>query len=203
MSKPVLPRLAAACGIVFPIALFIANGNGSGDYSPFRVVAGTWALVLFLPFISYLANVLRSAEGTDGWLSSCVFAAGLCGITLKIGSDAPALALHHAALAHGTLLYKALDEMSAGATVISLYPLAICSAAVAIVGFRTGILPRWLSGGAGFTAVGLAVNGGFLYAGFVPALLLFLLWTLVTGIVLFRRTGAAHSARTRARTAAA
>jgi hypothetical protein len=30
------------------------------------------------------------------------------------------------------------------------------------------------------------VNAGFVFAGFVPALLLFMLWTLVTGIVLLR-----------------
>jgi hypothetical protein len=33
----------------------------------------------------------------------------------------------------------------------------------------------------------LAVNAAFVYASFVPALLLFLLWTLVTSIVLLRR----------------
>ena len=38
------------------------------------------------------------------------------------------------------------------------------------------------------TAAALAVNAGFLYASFVPALLLFLLWTLVTSIVLLRRS---------------
>ena len=41
---------------------------------------------------------------------------------------------------------------------------------------------------AAVTAVALAVNAGFVYASFVPALLLFLLWTLVTGIVLLRRS---------------
>jgi predicted metal-binding membrane protein len=37
------------------------------------------------------------------------------------------------------------------------------------------------------TAVALAVNAGFVFASFVPALLLFLLWTLVTSIALLRR----------------
>jgi hypothetical protein len=35
--------------------------------------------------------------------------------------------------------------------------------------------------------VALAVNGGFVFAGFVPALLVFLLWTLVTAVVVLRR----------------
>ena len=38
------------------------------------------------------------------------------------------------------------------------------------------------------THVALAVNAGFVFASFVPALLLFLLWTLVTSVVLVRRT---------------
>jgi len=38
------------------------------------------------------------------------------------------------------------------------------------------------------THVALAVNAGFVFASFVPALLLFLLWTLVTSIVLLRRS---------------
>ena len=38
------------------------------------------------------------------------------------------------------------------------------------------------------THVALAVNAGFVLATFVSALLLFLLWTLVTSIVLLRRS---------------
>ena len=38
------------------------------------------------------------------------------------------------------------------------------------------------------TAVALVVNGGFLGGNSVPALLLFLLWTLLTSVHLLRRT---------------
>ena len=69
-----------------------------------------------------------------------------------------------------------------------LYPLAVCCAAVAVIALRESVLPRWLGIFAAATAVALAVNAGFVFAGFVPALLLFLLWTLVTGIVLIRRS---------------
>jgi amino acid transporter len=74
---------------------------------------------------------------------------------------------------------------------MSLYPLAICCAAVAVIALRDHALPRWLGTFAAITAVALAVNAGFLYASFVPAPLLFLLWTLVTGIVLLRRVSGA------------
>jgi hypothetical protein len=52
---------------------------------------------------------------------------------------------------------------------------------------RTGVLPRWSGVLALVTAAALAVNGGFIYAGFVPGLLVFLVWSLATGVVLLRR----------------
>jgi hypothetical protein len=72
--------------------------------------------------------------------------------------------------------------------VIALYPLAIFCAATAAVALRTGALPRWLAGGAAITAVALAVNGVFLEASFVPALLLFVAWNLAASVVLTLRT---------------
>jgi hypothetical protein len=181
-----LPRLGAACGIVFPIATFLAVGNGN-HFVPWRAVIATWAFVLALPFLAYLYSLLRRAEGDGGWLSTAALVAGSSGIVLKLASHAPELAIHHAHIVKGTQLYKALDDIAGGATVTSLYPLAICCAAVAAVSLREHVLPRWLGGFAALTALALAVNGGFLYASFEPALLLFLLWTLVTSVVLLRR----------------
>ncbi len=190
MDKPMLPRLAAACGIVFPITMFLAAGDGS-HFVAWRAVAATWALVLFLPFLGYLYSVLRDAEGDRGWLATTALAAGLMGVIVKIASHAPEIAIHHEHLVKGTPLYKALDDSAAGATVVSLYPLAICCAAVAMVALREQLMPRWFGIFAAITAAALAVNGAFLFASFVPAFLLFLLWTLVTGVVLFRRSTSA------------
>lgn len=90
-------------------------------------------------------------------------------------------------MASGTLLGSVLNDLAGGVTVISLYPLAVCCAAVAVVGLRTRALPRWLAIGAGITAVALVVNGAFLTTSNVPALLLFVLWTLVaSGHLLWR-----------------
>ena len=187
MSRPMLPRLGAACGIVFPIAMFLAVGDGS-HFAPWRAVAATWALVLALPFLAYLCGLLRAAEGEGGWISTTALVAGVSGIVLKLASHAPALAIHHDRIAKGTQLYKALDNTAGAATLMSLYPLAVCCAAVAVIALRERVLPRWLGIFAAATAVALAVNAGFVFAGFVPALLLFLLWTLVTSIVLLRRS---------------
>lgn len=190
MTRPMLPRLGAACGIVFPIAMFLAVGNGN-NFAPWRAVAATWALVLALPFLAYLWSLLRAAEGEGGWLSTVALVAGVSGVLLKLASHAPELAIHREGIAKGTQLYKALDNSAGAATLLSLYPLAICCGAVAVIALRERIFPRWLGIFAAVTAVALAVNAGFVYASFVPALLLFLLWTLVTGIVLLRRTSGA------------
>src|SRR5947199_1463186 len=190
MTRPMLLRLGAACGIVFPIAMFLAVGNG-GHFTPWRAIAATWALVLALPFLAYLCSLLRAAEGEGGWLSTTALVAGVSGVLLKLASHAPELAIHRDGIAKGTQLYKALDNSAGAATLVSLYPLAICCAAVAVIALRQRVFPRWLGIFTAVTAVALAVNAGFVYASFVPALLLFLLWTLVTSIVLLRRTSGA------------
>jgi len=192
MNRPLLPRLAAACGVVFPIALFLAVGNGN-SFAPWRAVASTWALVLFLPFLAYLCGLLRTAAPDDGWLPTLALVAGASGVLLKLVSHAPELAIHQDHIAKGTPLYKALDHTAGAATTLCLYPLAIYAAAVAIIVLREQVLPRWVGVFAVLTAAALVVNGAFVFAGFVPALLLFLLWTLVTAIVVLRRTWVAST----------
>jgi hypothetical protein len=188
MNQSTLPRLGAACGAVFAIVLTVANGNGTQTFSGPRAIAGIAALTLALPFIAYLCSVLRQADGADGWLVSTALAAGITGIVLKLGSGAPDLAVHTAHLTAGTQLNTAIEAIANGATVLSLYPLAVFCTATAIVAFRTRALPRWLSVGAAVTAAALAINGGFLSTDSVPALLLFVLWTLLTSVHLLRRT---------------
>ena len=188
MNQSTLPRLGAACGAVFAIVLAVANGNGTQTFSGPRAIAGIAALTLALPFIAYLCSVLRQADGADGWLVSTALAAGITGIVLKLGSGAPDLAVHTAHLTAGTQLNTAIEAIANGATVLSLYPLAVFCTATAIVAFRTRALPRWLSVGAAVTAAALAINGGFLSTDSVPALLLFVLWTLLTSVHLLRRT---------------
>jgi hypothetical protein len=180
-------RLGAACGAIFSVALFVANGNGHGGYSPYRFVVGAAATILFLPFLAYLYRLLRTAEGGNGWLSTAGLSAGITGIALKLVSGAPEIALHRAHVADGTQLHRALEGVAGAATVISLYPLALLLAVVAVLTIRTAVLPQWLGIGAAVTAVALAINGGLPTADNVPALLLFVLWTLVASLALYRR----------------
>jgi hypothetical protein len=188
MNKVILPRLGAASGAIFAIVLFIAAGNGDHSFSTPRAVAGVAAITLALPFVGYISRLLREAEGADGWLAPAALAGGITGIGLKLVSIVPELANHRAHIADGTQLHKALQAMADGTTVLCLYPLAVFCAATAIVALKTRVLPRSLGVGAAMTAVALLVNGGFLNASFVPALLLFILWTLTTSVYLIRRS---------------
>jgi ABC-type multidrug transport system permease subunit len=192
-----LPRLGAACGIIFPIGLFVS----AGTYSLWA--AALVAIALFLPFLSYLCSLLRNPDGEQSWLAQTAFAAGLAGITLKLGSIAPEIAIRRDHIAAGTGLHRGLQGIADAATDVCLYPLGLMLAAVALAAIHTRVLPRWLSYGAGLTAVALVVNGSYnlyVHSGSIPAFLLFLLWTLVAGIVLIRkaqpeRVGVKHTAQ--------
>jgi hypothetical protein len=180
MDVPIAPRLGAACGALFAVILVVAAGDGNQAYSAPRDVAGLAALTLFLPFLAALVTLLRPG----GWLATAALAGGLAGITLKIASGVPEVAFHRANAGGG--LHRLGVSLSDAATVIALYPLAILCAATALTAFRTGALPRWLGGAAAVTAAALAINGAFLETSNVPALLLFIAWTLAASLHLLR-----------------
>ncbi|HEX3712700.1 MAG TPA: hypothetical protein VHV09_07895 [Trebonia sp.] len=203
-NNPALSPIGSACGAVFAVVLFAANGDGSQPFSGPRAVAGVAALTLAIPFFGYLATVLRPAreDGAGGWLARTALCAGIAWAALKLGSGAPDLAVARAHVAAGTSLHTALSAIADGATVISLLPLAVCCAAIAVLAFRTRALPRWLAAGAGITALALAVNGAFIETSSVPAMLLFILWTLLASGYLtlqaWRARAAAHPVPTAA-----
>ena len=185
MATQPFARVGAACGIVFPVGMFLTAGSFG-----LRGI-GLAAIVVFLPFLAYLCSLLRHAEEEGGWLAQTAFAAGLAGITLKVASIAPELANRRYHIADGTPLHSGLQGIADVTTDVCLYPLGVMLAAAAVVIIRTRVLPHWLGYGAALTAAALVVNGAYnLYydSGVVPALLLFLLWTLVCGVLLLRRT---------------
>lgn len=195
-NNPALSPIGSACGAVFAIVLFVANGDGSQPFSGPRAVAGLAALTLAVPFLGYLATLLRPAreDGAGGWLAPTALGAGIVWAALKLGSGAPELAIAKDHIAAGTSLHTALSAIADGATVISLFPLAGCCAAIAVLAFRTRALPRWLAAGAGITALALAVNGAFIETSSVPAMLLFILWTLLASGYLTVQAGRARTA---------
>lgn len=177
-------RLAAACGAVFAVLLFAAAGDGG--YSPVREVLATAALGLAIPFICRVGSLLRDSSAESDGLAGAAVVAGVAGIVLKLASGAPDVAIHEASLRSGSSTYDAFTQLAEATTVISLVPLAVFSALTAALALRSGVLPRWLAIGWAVTAVALAANSTVVGASFVPAVLLFLLWSLVTSVHLVR-----------------
>ena len=180
MSQRILPRAGAATGALF-VAL-LGGPASSGSDSTVVLVLELIGLLLFIPFLGYLWSILREAEGPRGWLATTALGAGLVDITIKLASIAPAKAADN--VAENTAIHQALHDMNSVAFIATMLPLSILMAAVAVITLTWGGLPRALGWLAAVTAPLLLVNGMFLDAESGPAFLLFLLWALLTSIVL-------------------
>ena len=88
--------------------------------------------------------------------------------------------------------------MNSVAFIVTMLPIGVMMAAVAIVALKTRVLPVWLGLLAAITAPACWVNGMFLDAEFGPAFLLFLLWVTIASIVLTLRAGRTDAGATSA-----
>ena len=180
MYERILPRLGAASGALFVVLLFGLSSMGSDSTGV--IVLELIGLLLFIPFLGYLWSVLREAEGPGGWLATTAFGAGLVDVTIKLGSVAPGKAADN--FGEATPIHKALEDVNSVSFIVTMLPLGVLMAAVAVITLKTRVLPGWLGWLAAVTAPLLLVNGMFLDAEFGPAFLLFLLWTLLASVFL-------------------
>jgi hypothetical protein len=187
MQGRIWPRLGAFSGVLYVVLLMGSTSTGSD--AQIVIVLELIAILLFLPFLGYLYSVLRQAEGEGAWLAQTAFGAGLVDLTIKLGSIAPGFAARTDGL--DPQLHRALEKMNSVAFIVTMLPLGVMMAAVAIVILKTRVLPLWLGLLATITALACLVNGMFLDAEFGPAFLLFLLWVTIASIVLTLRVGRA------------
>ena len=122
------------------------------------------------------------------------FGGGLVSLAIKFsGNPAGVAASRNACAGIDPQLWQVLQDMNNASFFLSFLPLAVLSAASAVVAIRFGApLPRWLGWMSAVVAVALLVDGfaGTLYhREFGPSFLLFLLWTLAASIALVRRAG--------------
>jgi len=184
MQERIWPRLGAISGLLYVVLLFGGSSIPLGERV--LIVVEVAGLLFFIPFLGYLVSVLHRAEGEGGWLSATAFGAGLLALTIKLGNAAPSFAARD--LEEGPL-HTALHTMNGVAFVLSMLPLGVLVAAVAILVLKTRVLPAWLGWASAVTAPVLLVNGTFFEAEFVPAFLLFALWMVLMSVVLTLRTG--------------
>ena len=149
--------------------------------------------LFFLFFLGSLWSALRRAEGDDGWLSAAAFGGGLVYLAILFSGDGAGIAAARNACAGiDPQLWQVLDNIGSASYFSSFIPLAILSAASAVVAIRFGALPRWLGWMSAVVAVALLVDGfaWTIYTRNVGAyFILFYLWTVITSIVLIRRAG--------------
>ena len=186
MQGRIWPRLGAVSGVLYVVLLFGPSSTGSD--AQIIVVLELIGMLCFIPFLGYLYSILRQAEGEGAWLSPTAFGAGLVDLTVKLGSIAPSFAAQEGLAPQ---LHDALHKMNSVAFIVTMLPIGVMMAAVAIVILKTRVLPLWIGLLAALTAPACWVNGMFLDAEFGPAFLLFLLWVTIASIVLTLRAGRA------------
>jgi hypothetical protein len=217
MSNYSWQRLGAASGIVYVVALLgpdLIRGGPSEEpalttaeaiaHSCASTAAArptdavipiltTLGYLFFLLFLGSLWSALRRAEGDGGWLSATAFGAGLASFAIKFSGGASVIAaLRNACTGIDPQLWKTLHDLDAASYFIHFLPLAVLLAASAVLAIWFGALPRWLGWMSAIVAVAVLVDGmaGTIYTRDIGlSFLLFMLWTLITSIVLMRRAG--------------
>lgn len=183
MSSHTTSRLGAASGIAYVLGILSLNSVESD--SNVALGAEVMALLLFLPFLAYLCGQLRAADTTDGWIAATALVAGVVAITVKLAGVLPEILVEQGEL--NSAVAAAFTRFGEVSFMVSMMPLGMFLAAVAALVMRSRVLPTWLGWSAAMVAPLLVANSFDLRAEFGPAFILFLLWTLITAIVLLRR----------------
>jgi hypothetical protein len=223
MDKRIGERLAAACGALYVVLLvggddFINPAGEPPDAdAPLREVSayldkadsssfwlgrsiGLLGLCALLVFVVYVSRKIRDE---DRVLSGIALTAGSVAVALQfLAAPAQFAAVQGASQGLDPQVAQALLHASVSFQ-LSFLPLALFMGAVA----AGGVLPRWLSIGAGVLGVGLV--GGMIGHPEEPAVVSFmafalgLLWFVATSVALVRRAGRPSPAGDRPRARAA
>jgi hypothetical protein len=212
-------RYGAVSGIafvgLFAVTLFLGSPTDFGDPAAevaryyredqreVQVSVALWSagLFFFLWFLGALRNLLRSAEGAPGTLSTVAFGAGLL-LAAFLGLTAAFVA---AAAARPDELDPELTRMIDDLTFLVLGPGSFAVVgfllASALVVLRSEAMPAWLGGLALISAVAQALSVGIVFTDRAPfggsalfhlvGLMGLLAWVLAVSIVLLIRSGQA------------
>jgi hypothetical protein len=208
MSTRIVPRSAAASGIVAVVLLFVGSavGSSSPDLTASRSELLAWvnahglttgsyagafvellAILALIVFSATLASVLRRGEGEHAILSNTAFGAGLLSAAIKLASlPAVFAALWRGHEGFTPQLAAALLDMNNAAFVLTWALDAVMLGAAAIVIVRSAILPRWTGW---FAAVAAVVSLATVpVAAKAPPLgiLLTFIWLVAVSVVLLR-----------------
>jgi hypothetical protein len=158
------------------------------------------AMFFFIWFIGTLRSLLGAAEGGQGRLANIAYGGGLIAsaalfVSLALGATA---ALHPAT--NGPDVTRALTDAGAMVLAVSAPAAVVFFVANGLSLMRSGYLPSWLGWLAFATALFNALGIGAVYTdhgafaadgvfGFLVGFLLFLLWILLTSMLLVSKLG--------------
>jgi hypothetical protein len=143
-----------------------------------------WAAVSFLFFLGVLRTMLRATETGPGWLSAVAFGGGLllaagmlsfAGFGFALGDTADDLTPEAA---------QALNSLNSDFFFLVAGGLGTLMIALGILSIRSRVLPAWLGWIALVIGIVAITPLGFF------AFLVFLLWTVVVSVVLWRAPAA-------------
>jgi hypothetical protein len=207
LAGPAYAVLMVAAAAAFPAA-------PGGDVSPASdpswlaahagaVIAQSYvralAAVAFIVFAVAVAAVCRRSPGAPSLLPGLALAGGAVSGGLLLLGQAVALGSALAVDRSSTGTIRALGALQNGFLDMSSLPAVLLFGAAALAGLRTSVLPRWLAV-VSLLGVPLAIadaasyDGGPLEALGLVGLAWFLLWSLVTGVLLAVRGAEARSA---------
>jgi hypothetical protein len=158
------------------------------------------ASIFFVWFLGSVRSYLRAAEGGTGRLSAVAFAGGIVTLGFLMFSLTVTTALADGMAENADPdTSRAFYALVIQASDLTFFPVVAFTGASALVILRTKALPAWL----GWLGIGVAVLslsrgtaffvevGPFSSAGVLEsvAIMAFLLWLLLTSILLVRRVG--------------
>jgi hypothetical protein len=226
MSDRSWARAGAAAGLAYFLLAFVGNAiatSGSttdesstgaeilrdlqahhGAAFHVGVAMEVLAFLALLVFVSYLAALLRRAEGADGWLWLTALGGGLLTIGVKLSSAAPVLAAVWRIDQLDATTARTLSDINGFAFFISFATFAMLIGPAALVALRTGLLPRPLAiAGITVAVAQLATMAIGPTAAAVLPFMLSAVWLAAVSVVLTRRAGADRTTTAAPRVASA
>jgi len=157
------------------------------------VIVLTVAAIAFLIFLGVLREWLRGAAAGSAWIATVTFASGVVFVAmvgvfaLGQGSVAASITFGDAPVPRDADIMRTFVSAGFGALLLfGATTAGLLTFTTSMLSGRAGLLPRWLVV-SGYVAAVIVFFGGLLFFPFV----LFVLWMLVTGIVMIARAGAA------------
>jgi hypothetical protein len=201
---------AIAFAVLFVVGVLMVSDTPEGDESNAEwlryyadsdnrrmIVIGAFVLALaalaFLVFLGVLRERLRNTAPGAEWFGTTAFASGLLFVamlavaTLGTASTSASVEFGDAPVVRDADVLRTFESLGFGALLLfgaAAAGLLIITSSVA--GGRASLFPRWLVV-TGYVAGVIVLLGGLF---FIP-LVLFVLWMLVVGVVMLRRTSAA------------